>query len=430
MSKNQTFPSIFQQNLNKIFKITDSNADCLYLIFNHLVFNDLLNLAPMSSNFADVTSVIFRRKYSNYEIRIDYLKYEHDKKPYIIMRWPKSIKIRDFEVASNVIKYFGNNIQKLYILNHESNNYTSGSDWAGINRLVNEYGSESLTELKLAVINKKLWPQFTEPFKRVELLEIEIKSDSDGMKLNQLCPSLRKLVVRLDAKSNHDFIDCELPNLNQLDLFFLRSDDYRDKQAISMIKKNPQIRSIVVPQTTPGLNIAIAKYLPNLEYLTFNYDEDEMKEPLHFKNVKHCVLHTNSRKMMKSLSFSSLESFEATYANGELEKFIDFFRRHKTLKRLNLATALYISIDFNAALRDLMNLKEIVLENYSNINIQTMARFVETHPKLRKLQFVTRALADNIRARIQHTFEYDWHIKISFDKTMKSLVALERKEKL
>lgn len=53
-------------NLNKLgTKIIDLNTDCLEIIFGHLEFNELLNVADSSKQFYSATCQVYRRKFQN-----------------------------------------------------------------------------------------------------------------------------------------------------------------------------------------------------------------------------------------------------------------------------------------------------------------------------------------------------------------------------
>lgn len=295
-------------------------------------------MAQTNCELAHFASDVYRRKYSDYEILIDRIKCEHNESSYYIGKSNKQISIRDLNDLSNIMQYFGNHIQKMkvyyprIILNGQIN------DWAMVNRLVNAYGSKSLTQLKWSYISKEIWHQFTVPFKNVETLELQILVDTDGMKLSQLFTNLKKLRIRLMNKANYDIIDCALPHLEHLDIFF-RSSFYTStnvlnckEQIIGLIKKNSQIRSINVANTTQEFNKVIEEHLPGVERLTFTYGPND--EPLHFENVMDLVLYKRYQSSLRNLSFPHLKSLETSFFTEELEIFIEFFQRHGNLRRL------------------------------------------------------------------------------------------------
>lgn len=110
-----------------------------------------------------------------------------------------------------------------------------------------------MTDLNLGEAGKHLWPLFKLPFERLEKLNIAIRADTDGIKLNQLCPILKQLKIRLDQDVNYDFIDCELPKLERLDLNFSLDTLDRLEVITRLIKKNPQIRSVDIEFAPPEL---------------------------------------------------------------------------------------------------------------------------------------------------------------------------------
>lgn len=379
----------------------------MYLIFDKLELSDLINIVQINSEFQDLATNVFRRKYSNYEIDILATKCDHYEGAYDIIDSKRYIKVRDVQIPSNIMKYFGNYIQKLAIRNFKYRNYTSGSDWAMVNRVVNEYGSELITQLSLGEISRNLWPHFTKPFSKVEKLDITIEDDTDGMKLTELCPNLRELHISVTKDANYDFIDCELPHLVHLDIRY-RGDV--TEQMVSMIRKNPQIRRVVVDRyTTPSFYKVIAENLANLEHLTLTFIDD-YSDPLHFKSVKHCVLHATSLMTLTNLTLSQLESLETSFWRGEREKFTEFFRRHRNLKRLNLSVH-NTQLQLDVVTADLVNLVEMNVETNSEINVVHVIKFIEIHPMLLKFKFNTNKIGKTDLEELRRRFELDWHIE-------------------
>lgn len=230
---------------------------------------DLLNLAQVNTEFANITSDVYRRLYSNYEIRIQKTDCEHFEEPCDI-KSPGYITLRDINVLANLMKYFGNHIRKLNIWNRPYSSYSREKDWIKVHRIINKYGSETLTHLQLRNVSKTLWPQFLVPFKNVEMLDIEILRDTDGMKLNQLCPKLKDLRINFFKEVNFDFIDCELPQLEHFEVKFYAG-IYHTEQIIGLIKKNPQIRSINTVPTNPEFVKLVSELLPQLENVSLQF---------------------------------------------------------------------------------------------------------------------------------------------------------------
>lgn len=53
-------------------KITDLNTDCMEIIFEHLEFNDLPNVADSSKQFYTAVCGVYKRKYENMKLIFDH----------------------------------------------------------------------------------------------------------------------------------------------------------------------------------------------------------------------------------------------------------------------------------------------------------------------------------------------------------------------
>lgn len=385
-------------------KFTDLHHDCVYLIFDHLNFHELLNIAEICPEFAYIASYVFHHKYSNHEVRIEETKCADSEIPCHISE--STVQIRDFGIASKIMKYFGNKIRKFSIWNQSKHNYTSGSEWTKLNRMANELVSQTVTQLNLGTVSKELLPFFTAPFKKVEKLSLEIEAETGGMKLNELCPSVKELRIRLKNNVDYDFIDCKLPYLKHLEILYSGN---RKEQVIGLIEKNPQICSVVVLwHTTVEFIYWINEILLNLETLEFRYNGPH--KPLHFESVKHCTLEVSPSYTLENLSFSQLKSLEATFGRGDLGKFTEFFRRHTNLERLNLTRIWNTVLPLEQLTSELVDLKELTLACGSGINVDDVTTFIEKHPKLMKFQFTSREIPRADRQILIDRFSQDWHI--------------------
>lgn len=298
---------------------------------------------------------------------------------------------------------------------------------------MNEYGTESLTQLTLGSAGNKLWPYLTLPFKKVETLFIGMRTDTDGMKLNQMCPNLKVLRAWFYTDANYDFIDCELPHLDYLEVFFVnRSTAWnREKQITSFIKKNPQIRSVDAQLTGPEFVKMINEQLPYLQNLKFAFD-DNRNGPTHFENVKHCTLRTSSRSTIRNLTFSNLESLEIDYNFRYQEKFTDFFRRHSNLTKLRMRLIWDAFVDLDNFTAELANLTEmfLIVRCHYSIDIQTLTRFIENHPKLMKIQFPAYSNDETNRKHVHEKFGMEWNIKHIIDLGQTGAFEMERKTEM
>lgn len=173
-------------------------------------------------------------------------------------------------MASNLIKYFGNSFPKLTVSNLPRHNYTFGSDWAEINKIVNQYDSEYLINFDLGSISKELWSLFRVPFKNVENLSIKLLTDTDGMEFNQLFPKLRDLRILFYNEVNYDIIDHVMPHLDHLDTKFSLWTSNKQKYLYGLVRKNPQIRSINTGFPLQFIKM-VSQHLLNVENITLTF---------------------------------------------------------------------------------------------------------------------------------------------------------------
>lgn len=418
-----------QENQNEKITFINMNADCLYLIFDRLDIKDLINMAQISEEYTHIATSVYRRKYSEHEIRMGETEYDRVERlkpsPIDIIISSNYIKIKDLKLASNFMKFFGNKIQKLVMYNYPK----LPSDWAILNRIVNKYGAESLTKLKMSRFSKEIWSQFSQPFKNIKTMDIDIEGNTDGMKLNWMCPKLKSLNIIFIREANYDFIDCELPHLEHLHISFHNVLIWnRKEEIIGLIKKNPQIRSMDIVPTIPELAQVVNELLPRLESITLRFD-DQGNQPLHFENVKHCAVSSNYDYVtVTNLSFSHLESLEIQYPSMKLEKYIEFIGRHRNLKRLRVNRSMRDGIDLNELTAELSNLEEMIVTFYSGINIEKITTFIGNHPTLMKFQFPVQEISESNREILCQRFKSDWHIKSIFGK--RDAFLFERMNKL
>lgn len=158
-------------------KITNLNEDCQFLIYEHLYVKDLMNLAQATHGFINAVLNVYRLKYSDYKIRMETTKRQWKSNPFLVEKRTKQIDIYELDVFAKIMKYFGNQIRKLVIRNQARCHYVTASEWAEVNRIANEYGSDSLTQFDLGEISKELWPHFRMPFRKVKALRI-LSTDS------------------------------------------------------------------------------------------------------------------------------------------------------------------------------------------------------------------------------------------------------------
>lgn len=113
------------ENSVRNMEFTDLNEDCVHLVFERLELADLINTAQINPTFANIASGIFRRNFSNFEFIIEKTKPEQDEKAFNVKSIQNIVKIRDFDVFSNIMKYFGSQIRNIAIMPRLNSSFDS-----------------------------------------------------------------------------------------------------------------------------------------------------------------------------------------------------------------------------------------------------------------------------------------------------------------
>lgn len=380
---------------------TDSNEDCLYIIFRHLNLMELLNMAETMPESLHTATSIFRQKYSHYVFTIMSDPRESDEEfRYEIQDEAEEIRFYHLELFQNVLQYFGNAVKRIAIENGKDNNLTMA------NRLVNEYCSESVKELDLEYISPNGLLQYSKPFSAVEKLSCTIGTELDGnFTLTHLFPKLQKLTILLRSGVNFNAIDCAFPLLKQLDLWIFPDCEERMHQIEGFIRKNPQIKSVQLRGKYSYLLKTVSEVTPNLQNFNVSLFENTHNNEVRFGNVNNFHLLSVSSEGFDKLSFLHLNSFELYYIHQD-EQLIRFLNRHQHLNRLHIRYGVSRPVILYEA--DLPDLVEVIIEDH-DVSIESINEFINSHPKLMKFQIRRNINADN--QELLKIFEKDWNIQ-------------------
>lgn len=255
--------------------------------------------------------------------------------------------------------------------------------------------------------------------------EIGNVSASDEMPLNQLMPNVQKLVLHLEYENDHSFLDCELPYLRELDIT-IRDEFWNRTDPIDrLIKKNPNIHKLSIHSLPNNYAKFISESLPELEELfisKFDIGIDELR----FENVQRFTLFSANPNSIINLFVPRIEYFWfRCYTPEGFDALNTFFSNHKHLTKLHVGD--FAEFDRLTELTaELTNLTELKLqsdlyERNFTVNVDEIARFLEHHQKLTKLQF---AFYENMHIdMLRNRFGNEWNIESNGS----FLITLERK---
>lgn len=156
---------------------------------------------------------IFPVKYRNYEFKI--IAHSFVERQQNVDEYSDSLFIYGFDFASDIIKHFGESIQKVVIFSADQ---LSADQSAELHSNLNEYGSDSLTHLDLQTMQSNTFAQFKKPFSKLNTLNVLIANKQIEI------PRLQKLRLEFsESMQNYDFDDItfiayELRHMKQLEI--------------------------------------------------------------------------------------------------------------------------------------------------------------------------------------------------------------------
>lgn len=394
-------------NGNRKVNVCDLNRDVLFYILESVEVIDMLNLVDVcqSEVFSSVATSIFWRKYRKYDIHLwTSDSFNHGKIQ--IYQESEIFEVNDFCTSLQLIKYVGNAFERLEI----KTQFISAAEGAVLNQNMDKYAGDSLIHLDLGPIKADTFSYFTVPLEKVEELffKIQFRDElrSDVLPLNYLFPTLRRLKIQV-IRSNveYGFINCELKNLEYL---HMEIDRHRN-DIEGLIRKNPQICEIVVITCPQALFEVMGDFLPELEDMTlgrFIYGNN----PAKFKRVKRLVFNDDCHSTLENLQFPLLKSLEMQYQPKDHDAWMNFFRNHKHLTRLQMKK------EQNGQLTELLsvfsNLTDLTL-HFTDVDVPTIQEIIANHENLKKLQishysYFDQAEWTNLQ---QYIISQHWEVK-------------------
>lgn len=401
-------------------KFANLNVDVQLFIFNHLNLTELLNVTKNYPKHSSIACETFRTKYQDYVIEISQKTDECDSKgiPYFIpfpaKQSPKSIKIIDCQLAVDVLQHFGNYMNQLSI--DDNNNVPHSIN--NIDRMANEFASESITCLNLHHLRNDTLKQFTKPFKRVRELncEIEVNQTEHFLRFNEIFPELRKLTLTLRLELNYTYFDCEFSHLKQLVISTnsLNPSDKINVHLVNLLRKNQQIESFeltCIGTIQFDYVRVIGESLLNLVNLTLNNIELG-NETLRFESVEHLNFVAFVPYSINRLLFARLKSIQMNYHAKTFNETREFFRNHQNLSKLQLN--LYGTDGLIELIANLENLTEITLIGFVSVRVDLIIGIVQNHDsKMTKIEFPIGKFRKTDFKHMHKLFGRDWRLKIS-----------------
>lgn len=340
----------------------DLNEDCHLLILEHVNTVDLLSLAQMDAQLFGVSKIALKRKITKNEVVIrvpsdqtklkslaDYAK-----------DYNNNIELRHWPTIHWLLKHYGHIITSLRI----QIGYELPEDEAKtMYEMINSHCSNTLIQLHITNNNDKVFTSFKKPFENVQMVSLA-GSFVDNANFTKIFPLLHRLSIGAITGDKLNLQEQRMPHLEAI-ILTENSNDRNTNLMKELIKRNPQIKSLILHEVRPAFLQFIASELPHLEKL-------------------HITLYEEDRRKNYSLNFQYLKSFSMTCAHFPLNIILDELNELK-IRTHNVESMMAVEkvIEYKKNLKKFelmveLNDKEILTLANANLNVIEMRLTCET----------------------------------------------------
>lgn len=381
------------------------NSDCIFLIFEKVKFDDLLNVAQIDKQFSTLAADVFRCKYSH--LKIVYKRHVNDPPT---EEWPDYIKILNHDTLLNTFKYFGHFIKKF---NAGVFEYHVSVDWESIGQMISNYSSESLVEIEIEKNVDTFLPHITKPLTNVQSVSFFLSDGQLGVQTNRpdkLFPALRRITMHFMNDVYLEYFGCHMPHLE----YVFISQERDMNPSTDLFRYNPQIRAIELLGIKPEFISAVSHILPHLETLRLG-EIPQTNESIHFANVT--TFSIDSFGLGSSLHFPRLQTLHMNHYSIFFENSLNFFNEHKHLIHLSIIHFDFKDSDFNGLTANLRDLVELTVQHSKYkpamlpLNSQVILEFLRSHPNVKQLNVID--YPENWNVELQKQLNDEWNMQVN-----------------
>lgn len=385
------------------------NLDCQLTILEQLDLESLRNLAQTNDHFLHLASDVFKRRISKKNILIYASNVENDffdtseliavDLQHFWVHWMKvslegiwdaddSIEIRELGAIVNVMKYFGDAIQRLTIRTEFAIN---DGVFENIGEMISKHCSESLVELKVWYFSEKVLKHIKKPFRAVESVSLHYFSNediSDYLAMDELFPQMKRLSLALGTIMNNEYIVRHYPHVNSLKIKTnaKRHSDFTqfENDLKKLIEMNAQIRNLDLDSVPSALVGHASKHFTNLDSLSL------AESSLHFRNAERIHFYNVTKFSAKDdpahISFDHLQELhvDCEYCSDE---WIDFMAKHPNLQQVHILVMELDADTFKMFTKHVPNVRELSISSHLKrqwIDANILIDFLNKHNKLQK----------------------------------------------
>lgn len=347
----------------------------LQLIFENLEMPNLFNVIESDKTVLEPVVWAFRISYAQKVIVIDGESFINKTEIFAVER--DRLIIKDYQMAVNVLKYFGSSISKLEV------NYKSLllREIEAINRMIDEKCWEKLTEVHFTCDSNELEGLSSVFPHVVNVTFANSHISSNALRLDKLYPQMRELYLFKVFSQKADYLFHPFEHLETFTVNICSLSGWIAESKLGkMFEKNPQIKSVNILKTShkvvEEMSVSLLR-LENLELPSLLGSFFNTHSNISFNRVKRFKLHIFqslhvSPKFIPFQFNNQLQEFELNWFRPEglqiSNEWLKFIEMQTSLKRLKVTFNSFDPHVTIAYLTDL-NLPNLQIFQMQNVNL-------------------------------------------------------------
>lgn len=326
--------------------------DSLFLIFEHLNFDDLLSVAEVNGEFSALATDVYRSKYSKWRIivNISYMKLPHKLK--------RMLNVTDSGIGADAIDQIDRDLRYLsnerpQLIENDNYNFIKLNNYKTILMTFKHFGREikkfqASSDVPESLFMQSLLGYLLGEYSNESLVQIKFLG---------ACGKALKYITK------------PLINVESVTLatYFVRVDDDNDE----------------IPQRINTL-------LPNIKKFEISHFWQE-KGSIQSEKVTTLVIREGYYTSPQNLHFPQLQILHADYDSKYFSEYLTFLNEHCHLSQLHLTGVNMNDLEFESLTENLTDLVEISLKRTTDItglkelSADAVLKFLGSHDKVKQL---------------------------------------------
>ena len=411
----------------------------MYLILDHLEFNDLLSMAQINDKYSSLAADAYRYTFSRIPIYIENgFRFPDDPKVLLNMAGMKmdaktlkqinmlrghgstklsivsktEIYIRDGNQILDLFKHFGHFIKSI-----KSRMYKKEQPLEAelIGKLISKFSSETLLDIEFIFDAEKMLGYITKPLISVETMtfrnnDVSLKNQT----ISEVLPALRRLNLHALSDDGLAYFDHHMPHLEHVTMEELGITLNKAAPLPGVIVKNPQIKSIDLQNFKHEFLKKVNTQMPQLETLRISHYVSD--ESIRFENVTTFIdAGAYFSTSITNFYFPRIHTFRlvcCALSIFNMGPYFAFFDKHKHLKHLHLDNLNGMDdTKFQQLTKNLDDIVELTLDhkfpNYA-LSDNVILEFLASHDNVKQLNvYIPEHREDELRELLKH----EWDIR-------------------